>query len=495
MSEQPSTSEPTYTPTLTPMHQVTPQLLDALTRFMDQQKSINEDIQNKQEQIFAFLENSAGASTVAAAAEEVEEEKERQQQRHTVLNSRNSVYMVNSGGGEQLLHNLSPLAPPPVRVRTREEQLRRASHGMPLPFATPAPASTTQNSSHAALTSTPGGQAIDKSRNSPYGRADQALSRLDKFYGDKKHDKDIDIYTFVRAVDFHLERWMPGQMTGRLELAISCTSGPAQMWLLNKKDDLSILVARGQIKAEMAEWDEIKDEFTERMGGGQTQRLYQSRLDDLRMGKKEGSDEVMKFITTFREYALRAYPLDKHPDTRARSLMLGKIFQQRVCDSDFYVWKEAMRMMPGPETLEEWEVALSSAWTTEQAVREQQKRRSQYGDNTGKTVKGKGGSSHQSTSQSAYRMQAEGESETERQGEEDTESGEGQSLNAVAAKGTGNARNSDKKSRPNNKHIDGKIAAQLIRLNRCLHCYKSGHFARECSAPANRPPAENELKA
>ena len=223
MSEQTAASEPTYSPTSTSTStsQVTPQLLDALTRFMDQQRSINEEIQNKQEQIFSFLESSTSASTVAAAAEEVEEEKERQQQRHTVLNSRNSVYMVNSGGGEQLLHSLSPLVPPPARVRTREEQLRRASHGMPLPFTTPAPASSTESGSHAALASTPGGQAIDKSRNSPYGRADQALSRLDKFYGDKKHDKDIDIYTFVRAVDFHLERWMPGQMTGRLELAIS----------------------------------------------------------------------------------------------------------------------------------------------------------------------------------------------------------------------------------------------------------------------------------
>ena len=152
-------------------------------------------------------------------------------------------------------------------------------------------------------------------------------------------------------------------------------------------------------------------------------------------------------------------------------------------------------MMPGPETLEEWEVALSAAWTTEQAVREQQKRRSQYSDSTGRTFKGKGGSSHQSPSQSAYRMQAEGEADPEVRGEPDSESGEEQSLNAVAAKGASNMRDSEKRGRPNNKHIDGKIAAQLIRLNRCLHCYKSGHFARECTAPANRPPAENELKA
>ncbi len=477
-----SEPNPTSTSIPTPTPSVNQQVLDLLTSFMDQQRAINAEVQAKQEQIFSYIESSTSADTVTAAAEEVEEEKEREEQRQIVRNSRSSIYL---GGSSQLL---SPIAPPPVRPRTQEEQERRASHGIPLPLATPLPASKTGSGGHATVTSTPGGQVIDKSRNSPYGQADHALSRMDKFYGDKKHDKDIDVYTFVRAVDFHLERWMPEQVAGRLELAISCTSGPAQMWLLNKKEDLSILVARGQIKPEMAEWDEIKNEFTERMGGGQTQRLYQSRLDDLKMGRKEGSDEVMKFITTFRDYALRAYPLDKHPDTKARSLMLGKIFQQRVCDSDFYVWKEAMRMMPTPETLEEWEVALSSAWTTEQAVREQQKKRT--GDNTKGTFKTKGGFATQS--QSVHHMQTDGERGPEGRGEEDTT--DGQSLNAVTARGANNNPNSDGQRKRNNKHIDGKMAAQLIRLNRCLHCYKSGHFARECSAPVNRPPTEGELK-
>jgi hypothetical protein len=165
-----SEPNPTSTSIPTPTPSVNQQVLDLLTSFMDQQRAINAEVQAKQEQIFSYIESSTSADTVTAAAEEVEEEKEREQQRQIVRNSRSSIYL---GGSSQLL---SPIAPPPVRPRTQEEQERRASHGIPLPLATPLPASKTGSGGHATVTSTPGGQVIDKSRNSPYGQCNAALS-------------------------------------------------------------------------------------------------------------------------------------------------------------------------------------------------------------------------------------------------------------------------------------------------------------------------------
>jgi hypothetical protein len=302
--------------------------------------------------------DAADPVALSATATAINEEDEKKQQQRAVRDSRQSLYLHNS-------NLLSPLAPPlGVRPRTQDEVNRRASQGGP--FTTPGPASPTQP--HAGV------PFIDKGRYSKYDQASQALKGIDKFYNDKKHDKDIDVYTFVRSVDFQLDRYMGTEQFGRLELVISCTAGSAQTWLLSKRDDLAAMIKMGMIAAERAEWNEIKELFIERMGGGQTERLNQTKLDELKMGRHGGVDEVMKFVTSFREYASRAYPLAKHPDTKARSLMLGTKFQERVRDSDFGVWRETMRRMPAPETLEEWELALSSAWATEQAVRDQQRK-------------------------------------------------------------------------------------------------------------------------
>ena len=455
------------TPTPTP--DTNQQMRDMLQAFMSEQRSINASVKAQQQHIFDLIydvpvhrASMGNAATVTAAA--AGEQDDIKQQHHIARNSRESIYVNNSNNSSNLL---SPLSGPEVRPRTIEEQERRASHGVP---STPRPAPIAM--------SLPTSASIDRSYKSKYWEANQAISKqVDKFYGDKKHDKDIDVYMFVRSVDFHLSRWMQNEMFGRLELVISCTGGSAQMWLLNKQNDLNVLVARGQLRPEMAEWESVKQEFIEKMGGGQTQRMYQARLDTLKMGKGDSSDEVIKFTTHFREYADRAYPLDKHPDTKAKSLMLGKTFGERLAASDMYVWQRAMGT--APETLEQWEVALSAAWTTEQAIREQRRKRVGAGVNT------------PTAAPSINSMQAEGETGQDDHQERD----EGEGLNAVAAKSPGSSKNRDEK-KGRNKFINGKIAMQLMSLTpaRCLQCYKTGHFGRECTAPANRAPTDKELK-
>jgi hypothetical protein len=437
-------------------------------------------LEAKQEQTLNYVESigSLGAPTDSTSTT-ADPNDEVKQQAHIVRNSRASVYLNNSNNALLGDNLLSPLAPPVVRARTDEEKERRASYG--IPFTSPAP--TAKTLSRALPTASDSAPPVDKSHKSKYWEANHSISRMDKFYGDKRSDREMDVYQFVRSVDFQLDRWMEGELFGRLELVISCTGGPAQMWLLSKRDDLNTLVTRGQLAPEMAEWDAVKADFIDRMGGGQAQRLYQSRLDDLKLGRHNGSDDVMKFITTFREYAERAFPLHKYPDTRAKSLMLGKIFQERICASDFSVWREAMRSNPIPETLEEWEVALSSAWTTEHTLREQSKKWRDRGN-----VQSKGGNSLPQHA-AVHHLRAEGETD-----DETTAADEIETLNAVLPGKDGGTKAGGHK-RVQNKHINAKTAALLIRANRCLHCYQSGHYARECKAPANRAPTENELKA
>ena len=428
---------------------------------------------------------TTAATTATTSVTDVDEVKEGlgdiESQRYKVRHSRPSVYLSNTNNNNVF----SPLASPTVRPRTEAEIERRASHGML--FGSPAPASKVSTHTVAAPRAVHTGHAVDKTKHSAWSRAHDSVVKMPKFYGDRVNDKTIDVYTFVRGIDFELNSWLGDEPYGRLELVIKCTQGPAQMWLLNKRDDLLTLVARGEISAEMAEWDEIKVEFIERMGGGQTQRLYQQKMDELKMKKGTDAEEVTKFIASFRAYSLRAYPLEKFPDSEARSLMLGKAFKERVAASDFYVWSHAMRMMPPPETLEEWELALGAAWTTENALREQRKKFDESKNKGGGIRNGYNGGSSSSQSASLNHVRSGDETGDDRdEGEQDT----GEGLNAVVTKKGG--KGDGKKMF--NKHINSDMARKLIQNGRCLHCYKGDHFARACTTPATRPPTDTELK-
>jgi hypothetical protein len=465
------------------------QLMAALTRlteFATTQQSLNADLQAKQAQLMTVV---AELRNAAPAATDVNEDESKQgaldaatlqaDRQRAVHNSRRSVHILNSNFVTGDLMSPNP-APPASSVQTEAERLRRVSGSFNTPARpfTATPAASTKIKAIDAL------PFVSKDKHSNYNQANTAMSKLDKFYGDKKHDKDIDVYTFVRSIDFQLERWMQGEQFGRLELVISCTAGPAQMWLLNKRDDLAVLLASGQITKEMTEWDYVRKDFIDSMGGGQTQRLYQTKLEAVRLGRGSDSDELTKFITKFRDYAFRAYPLDEYPDTTTRSRLLGQMLERNVRESDFGVWKEMMRVMPKPQTLEDMEEALTSAWSVEQTIRSQRKPYVEYGKGGGK-----GGNS---TTPSPSLMNMDVEKETASGGSR-SESETDESLMAAIARKPGDGET--RKRTANNKHINGAVAAKLIALRRCLHCYKIGHYARECTTPANRPPTESELKA
>lgn len=434
-----------------------------LAAFIEKQEKLNANMQSAQQQLLSFV------STIPLG----EYNDDYKQQMYTARYSRPSVIAHNTLSVSSDNNSMqSPIRPPAVRRLTKDEEARRASHGNPLftPIADP----NQEANAEVPADRAPQLPIIDRGRNTPYGQAHQAISKMDKYYGDKKYDKDIDVHSFVRSVDFELGCWMKAEMNGRLELVISATSGVARDWLLHKREDLQYLVTCGRLRPENAEWASVKDEFIQRMGGGQTEKIYQTKLRDLRMGNR-GSDDVMKFTTTFREYATRAYPLYKYPDTVVRSLMLGGIFNDSVCASDFGVWQETQRRSPAPETLEDWEVALAAAWSSEQIVREQ--RRRIFGDHKK--------SYPPSNTAKVNHMQTENNT-SEWDG---TSTGSSEGLNVAS---TPNGKSQAPKKF--NKYIDGKMAAQLIRLSRCLHCYKGDHFADKCPKPAPRAPTEQELK-
>ena len=325
-------STPGQSPTSVPSVAVQDEILSALRyfrNFASRQEKIND-------RVLALIGLDATDEDDATSASAVEEEKERppsadeeKSRRAAVRASRKSVVVSNSNNstlyaGDNLL---SPTTPPP-RVQTEAEKKRRESRL----FNTPASASKTPAAPFAHSRLSLPSDSIDKSRHSKYYEANQAMKSIEKFYGDRKNDKDIDVYMFIRGVDFQLDRFMQGEVFRRLELVTSCTAGAAQMWLLNKRDDLSVLLHRGEITREMTEWEYVRADFAESMGGGQTQRLYQAKLDGLKLGRGSEGEELTKFITKFSDWALRAYPLDKHPDTKSRSLMLGGKFEARVRD-------------------------------------------------------------------------------------------------------------------------------------------------------------------
>ena len=469
--------------------------LNRLTQFATAQQATNVELQGKQAQLMSWIENldidntttdnqaTVAVDEVKEAAQEAELERDKQR---AVRESRKSVHISNSNNNTLYTGDLmSPAAAPPARLSQTEAEISRRQSRL---FSTPAHSSKIPASSlKTKVTDVLPSSKIDKSRNSSYYDANQAMSKIDKFYGDQKSDKSIDVYTFVRGIDFQLDRFMNNERFGKLELVISCTGGAAQMWLLNKRHDLATLLARGAITEEMTEWEYVREEFIENMGGGQTQRLHLTKLEGLKLGRGGDNEEVAKFISKFREYAFRAFPLDKYPDTTMRSLMLGRLFESRVSESDWTIWAQMVRTRPRPETLEDMEDALTSSWGIEQTIRAHKLNYKKSGWNGGGQV-GKTGNGA-TPSQAVLNLEVAGETSSE----ENREEGEaGESLHAVAAKkpsGGGGEK------RSNNKHIDGKKAAQLMRLYRCLHCYKNGHYARDCKTPANRPPTESELKA
>lgn len=402
-------------------------------------------------------------------------------QRNMVRNSRVSLTLNNGGNINNLYSpSLTSFAPPAVRPRTIEEQLRRETQSM---LFTPEPtARTTKLNLTATPPKTSFPEPLDKQRNSMYDRVATLLGKRDKWHGDKKHDKDVDVYSFVSGVEHTMNMWMASEPRGRLDLVIDCTAGPAQRWLLTRKADCDRMMAGG-IKQENADWDVIKEQFILQMGGGaHTQRLYQTKLESLTIGKGD-SEAVAEFITKFTELAMRAYPLDKHPDTVMRGLMLGKEFGQRVAASDMYVWQEAMRSKPPPETLWDWERALTSAWATEQTIREQRRKQGTY----------RGPKVDVPSVQRVNNMEAGGEPGEDRQEETHDGRDEGAALNVVAAKKTGTKASDKPNKAPRNKHINGEMFDKLKKSNRCYRCYKQGHIGKDCTNPANRAPTADEL--
>ena len=396
-----------------------------------------------------------------------------EQKRQVVRDARKSVILANTNNNT--VYNgdlLSPSTPAPRRQSEAERERRqtRFVHDT-TPIHTPATRSPLVPPLLKARL-----PAVKKSKESPYYEANQTMSKLDKFYGDRKNDKDVDVYGFVRSMDFQLNRWMEHETFGKLELVTSCTGGAAQMWLLKKRDDLSVLYAQNAITAEMTEWEYVRTEFIEQMGGGQTERLAQAKLLTLKLGRG-GSEDLAKFIARFDEYAQRAYPLSKYPDTHARSLMLAQLFDARVKDSDLYVWSQMMRTQPRPEMLKEMQDALSAAWEVEQVIKDARaSSKRSYSD----SAQGRGGNAPMSHSLNSIEDGDEGSPG----GHEGAEA-----ANVMAAKNGGGQK------RVFNKHINSQIAYQIIRANRCLLCYSKEHRASGCTSPAKQAPTAAELKA
>ena len=150
-----------------------------------------------------------------------------------------------------------------------------------------------------------------------------------------------------------------------------------------------------------------------------------------------------------------------------------------------------MRMTPNTDKLEDLEQALQVVWNVEQHIRSHKSRRNgEYAPQGGaKAHKGAVYPNTPPSTQSVHNMEVTGETSDDTRQEGETS---GETLNAAVTKSTNGGSGQKRK----NKHIDGTVAKKLIELKRCLHCYKKNdHWARECTAPANRPPTDAELKA
>lgn len=454
------------------MQQILAQLAK-IEQFMSKQETVN----SKQEERVNSLERTP----LPLVSIDEQRPLTVEQQLTAMRKVRQTVHGLNSG---TILSSPATFAPPVVRPMSDDERARRQSYGQ-VGLVTPTPLTpndTTTNTTSPTAQPTATSTTIDRGRNSPYALASHALSKIDRFYGDGKNDK-VDVIAFLDSVEFHMSRYMHAQSYGRLELVTSCTAGPAFRWLRLKTADLNTAVAAGQFTPEMAEWNEaLKTLFIEAMGGKQAEMMAKMKLSALTYDKEKGIEEVAKFVSKFKEYALTAYPLHRHPDTEARSLTLADIFKERVRVSDYYVWKEAMRMVPRPyPTLENWEEALSEAWGLEYETSNGRKQGRFKGN--GSAASGTGG--YQSTgSSSGARLNHMSE-------EKESSAGAGAASESVNVANTGRGRTPN---RPNNKYIDGRVANQLIRANRCLYCYQKNHRANDCKAPATRAPNSDELK-
>jgi len=461
--------------------------------FIAEQREINERVQGRQDGFIQYMEAQSSASgssavepgvTVEDEDEDIKQEDERQ--RYRVRNSRASLTLNNSSNVNNVYSPSSiTFAPPPLTQRTLEEQARRASQGL---LFTPQPSTkTAKPNPNITPSKSAFPKPLDKDRHSMYDKVSSLLSKRDKWYGDRKHDKGLDVFAFVRAVEHTMDMWMKGEPRGRLDLVIDCTAGPAQQWLLTRKVDCDRMIAEDNVKPENADWDTVKGQFIVYMGGGQSQRLYQTQLENLLIEKGSDSQVVADFISKFDELATRAYPLDEHPDTTMRGLMLGKEFSQRVAASDTAVWSECMRSKPPPRTLWDWKEALTSAWATEHTIREQRKKQGFYRGNKVDVP-----------SVPAVRVNnMEAESETGEVRSEDTHDGREEgttALNVAAAKVNKASKASVGEKKPRNKFLNGSTLARLLKLSKCLQCYKAGHIARNCTAQsATRAPTDAEL--
>ena len=314
-----------------------------------------------------------------------------------------------------------------------------------------------------------------------------------KFHGQRAKDT-YTVIDWVEQVETEFTIHMGERKRGRLDIVRSLLAGPALKWMNRTVREMNDQVKKG-LRTERAEWHLVRREFIAAHLGSSTAQTFKAELRALRLGSST-CKSPSELNAQFDQLAELAYP-DRRGEGALEGV-LGEEYANIVAQSDMELYTSIESNL-GPQTIDEWKVALARYWTARQnvAIKKKLLKTPAAQPFRGKSWASKSSGLNRSSATSQSTLAAVQTEDGERQeGEPEAAESEDsqqqqQQLNAAggrssqrggrASRGGGGQRG---RGGGAERAPQGEVERQAALQNRrCFQCGEKGHIKNECPNP------------